>query len=118
MPPTAFSSVDFRFRTTKQYGTDKDSGLAGGVFSMYEPSWAAMAAAQRFPLKGVKTRGWDEGEDAGGGRPWPGAEAMKTNSYHVYEEQNVTEKGVEDVKSGVAHLTEQAFSQYHIRRSE
>ena len=118
VPPTAFSSVDFRFRTTAQYGTDKDSGLAGGVFSMYEPSWAAMAAAQRFPLKGVQTRGWDEGEDAGGGRPWPGAEAMKANSYHVYEEQNVTEKGVEDVKSGVAHLTGQAFSQYHIRKSE
>ena len=118
VPPTVFSAVDFRFRTTKQYGTDKDSGLAGGVFSVYEPSWAAMAEAQRFPLKGVRTRGWDEGEDAAGEQPWPGADAAKANSYRVYKEQNVTEKGVEDVKAGAAHLTDQAFSQYHIRRSE
>jgi len=118
VPPTAFSAVDFRFRTTEQYGTDKNSGVAGGVFSVYEPAWAAMAEAQRELLKPVKTRGWDEGKDSGGQSPWPGTEAIEANSYRVYKEQNVTEKGVEDVQSGVAHLTEQAFSQYHIRRSE
>lgn len=117
VPPTAFSSVDFRFRTTQQYGTDRGSGLAGGVFSMYEPSWAAMAEAQRPPLKGVKLRGWDEGEDAAGECPWPGRDAIKANSYRVYKEQNVSEDGVEDAKSDAALLTEQAFSQYHIRRS-
>jgi len=118
VPPTAFSSVDFRFRTTKQYGTDKDSGLAGGVFSVYEPSWAAMAEAQRTLLKGVRTRGWDEGEDAAGEQPWPGADAAKANSYRTYKEQNLDGRGVEEAKSGTAHLTDQAFSQYHIRRSE
>lgn len=118
VPPTAFSSVDFRFRTTKQYGTDKDSGIVGGVFSVYEPSWAVMAEAQRAPLKGVRTRGWDEGQDAAGEQPWPGADAAKANSYRTYKEQNVTEDGVEEPKDRVAHLTEQAFSQYHIRRSE
>jgi len=118
VPPTAFSQVDFRFRSTKQYGTDKDSGVAGGVFSVYEPSWAAMAEAQRPPLKGIRTRGWDEGEDAAGEQPWPGKDAAKANSYRVYKEQNVTEKGVEDVQGGAAVLTEQAFSRYHIRQSE
>ena len=118
VPPTAFSQVDFRFRNTKQYGTDKDSGVAGGVFSVYEPSWAAMAEAQRPPLKGIRTRGWDEGEDAAGEQPWPGKDAAKANSYRVYKEQNVTEKGVEDVQGGAAVLTEQAFSRYHIRQSE
>jgi hypothetical protein len=118
VPPTAFSQVDFRFRTTKQYGTDKDSGVAGGVFSVYEPSWAAMAEAQRPPLKGIRTRGWDEGADAAEEQPWPGKDAAKANSYRVYKEQNVTERGVEDVQGGVAVLTEQAFSQYHIRQSE
>ena len=118
VPPTAFSSVDFRFRTTKQYGTDKDSGLAGGVFSVYEPSWAAMAEAQRNPLRGVRTRGWDEGEDAAGEQPWPGADAAKANSYRTYKEQNLDGRGVEEAKSDAAHLTDQAFSQYHIRKSE
>lgn len=118
VPPTVFSRVDFRFRTTKEYGTDKDSGVAGGVFSVYEPSWAVMAEAQRKPLKGVRTRKWDEGKDAAGGFPWPGEKAMQSNSYRTYKEQNITEAGVEDAKSGKAHLTQQAFSQYHIRQSE
>lgn len=116
--PRVYSSVDFRFRTTEQYGTEKDSGITGGIFSVYEPAWAAMAEAQRQPLKGVNVRDWDEGKDAADGSPWPGTDAMNRNSYMVYKEQNVSGNGVEDPKSGSAHLTGQPFLQYHIRRTE
>lgn len=121
MPPTAFSKIDFRFRTTEQYGTKQDSGVSGGAFSVYEPSWAAMADAQRQPLDGIKTQAWEEKPDAGkeekAGYPWPGAGAMRESSYCVYREQNMAKNGTEDVKSGKALLTREAFSQYHIRKS-
>jgi hypothetical protein len=117
VPPTVVSSVDFRFRTSEQYGTKQDSGVSGGSFRMYEPAWAVMAEAKRVPLKGIGTRGWDEGEDAGGGSPWPGTDAIQANSYRVYKERNVSNSGVEDAGEGEAHLTEKPFSQYHIRKS-
>ena len=83
---------------------------------MYEPAWAAMAEAQRQPLKKLQTQGWDEGYDAYGESPWPGAKALTENSYITYKEQNVSDKGVEDAKSGSAHLTGQPFLKYHIRK--
>ena len=116
LPPTEFSKVDFRFRTTEQYGTGRDSGVTGGVFSVYEPSWAVMADAQRAPLKRIRTQAWEEKKDASGGYPWPGTEAMTANSYYTYKEQNVTKDGVEDPKSREAHLTQKPFLQYHIRK--
>ena len=118
VPPTVVSRVDFRFRTTEQYGTKSDSGLAGGVFSVYEPSWAVMADAKRPLLKTCQTKAWDEGKDAGDGYPWPGSEAMSGKSYRTYKEQNVGDDGVEDAKSGTAALTEDPFSSYHIRKRD
>lgn len=118
VPPTAFSTVSFRFRTPEQYGTDKDSGISGGAFRIYEPAWAAMAEAKRPTLKGVKTAGWDEGADDDTlGSPWPGASVIKANSYRVYKERNVRNSGVEDAGEREAHLTEKPLSQYHIRKS-
>ena len=116
VPPSAFSQIDFRFRTTKQYGTDKDSGLSGAVFSVYEPSWAMMAEAGRKPLSGCKTDAWDEGKDAVGGYPWPGAEAIAKNSYRTYKEANVAASGVEKAEKSEAGLTDMPFLSYHIRK--
>ena len=115
--PDIISQVDFRFRTTEQYGTSRDSGMAGGVFSVYAPSWAMLAEARRPLMNGCQTQAWDEGKDAAGGFPWPGAEAMQQNSYHTYREQNITEQGLEQVKAGEVELTAEPFSLYHIRRS-
>lgn len=116
IPPTAFSKVDFRFRTTEQYGTRNDSGLAGGVFSVYAPSWAVLADAGRKALSGCTTQAWDEGEDSAGECPWPGKDAMKQKSYRTYKEQNIAGSGIEQVTSGEAGLTDEPFSSYHIRR--
>lgn len=113
-PPTVFSKIDFRYRTSKEYGTDRDSGVAGGQFSVYEPSWAAMAEAGREPLKAVKTKAWEEREDAAGGYPWPGKDAMNS-SYVTYREQNMDQSGVENASSGKATLTAESFMVYHIR---
>ncbi len=116
-PPEVFSKIDFRYRTSKEYGTDKDSGVAGGQFSVYEPSWAAMAEAGREPMKSVKTKAWEEREDEAGGFPWPGKDAMDS-SYVTYREQNVDSSGVETPSSGTAALTPTSFMVYHIRNEQ
>lgn len=116
LPPTVVSQVDFKFRTTAQYGTNVDSGISGGVFSVYEPAWAVLAEAQRKPLDKCEPQAWDEGEDAAGGCPWPGSEAMKQKSYRTYKEQNITGQGLERVETGDVELTDEAFSSYHIRK--
>ena len=116
LPPAVVSSVDFKFRTTKQYGTDVDSGLTGGVFSVYEPSWAMLAEAGRPILDKCKVQSWDESADSDGGLPWPGADAMKQKSYRTYKELNVTKQGIESVKAGEAKLEKAEFSMYHIRK--
>ena len=116
VPPTAFSSVDFKFRTTEQYGTAVDSGIAGGVFSVYAPSWAVMADAGRNSLAGCTTQRWDEGYDDSGECPWPGKKAMEQQSYRSYKEMNVAANGLEEVTGGEAGLTSEPFSSYHIRR--
>lgn len=115
-PASVVSRVDFKFRTTKQYGTDGSAGLAGGVFSVYQPSWAMLAAARRPLLDKCRLQEWDEGKDADGEFPWPGKEAMEQKSYFTYRERNVTRQGLESVKSGETGLTAEAFSSYHIRK--
>lgn len=116
LPPTVFSQVDFKFRTTPQYGTDTDSGLMGGVFSVYEPSWAVLMEASRRIMGGGRASAWDEGTDAIGGYPWPGEQAMLSNTYVTYKEVNITGDGIENAESEKAALTPTGFSSYHIRK--
>lgn len=112
--PENVSTVNFSFRTTEEYGTDTDSGVAGGVFSVYQPSWAVMAEAQRKPLRGVRTGAWEEKPDSEGEFPWPGKAAMQAKSYVTYQERNVNKDGLEEPVSREAQLTPQPFSSYHI----
>lgn len=114
--PENISEIKFGFRVTEEYGTGTDSGVAGGVFSVYQPSWAVMAEAKRKPLQGVRTVAWEEKPDAAGEFPWPGKDAMQAKSYVTYKERNVNKDGLEAPVSHEAQLTPQAFSSYHIRK--
>lgn len=116
-PPTAFSEITFGYRTTVQYRTMVDSGVLGGVFSVYKPAWAVMADSGRELLRSVRTRAWDEGSDSKGEYPWPGREVMEGGSgYITVEEQNLNpDTGEEDAISNTPKLTRGAFSSYHIR---
>lgn len=116
--PENYDLFNFSFRTTEEYGTGTDSGVAGGVFSVYQPSWAAMAEAKRKPLQGVRTVAWEEKPDADGEFPWPGKDAMQAKSYVTYKERNVNKDGLEEPVSHEAQLTPQAFSSYHIRKRD
>ena len=117
--PKVFSEINFTYRTTKQYGTDKDSGLSGQEFKVYEPAWAVMAEAGRPVMKGCATRSWDEGKDEMDERPWPGKEAFESNGYVITKEQNITSDGNEtDKPKGESVLTGTAFSRYHIRQQK
>lgn len=113
-----FSKVDFSYRTDSQYGTDRDSGVLGGVFSVYQPSWAVMAEARRKPMQAVRTGAWEEKPDGAGEFPWPGKAAMQGQSYVTYRELNIRSDGTEDPKQRKAQLTAQAFSSYHIRKQD
>lgn len=117
--PKVFSEINFTYRTTKQYGTDKDSGLSGKEFKVYEPSWAVMADAGRPVMKGCATRDWDEGKDDKDERPWPGKEAFDGKGYVTAKEQNIESDGNEkDTPEGASVLTGTAFSGYHIRQQK
>jgi hypothetical protein len=116
-PPKVFSKIDFKYRTSKEYGTDKDSGVSGKQFSVYEPSWAVMADAGRTLMQSVKTKAWEEKQDSDGGYPWPGKDAMGS-SYVTYQEKNVNKNGVEEPKESKPTLTAKSFMVYHIREKQ
>ena len=113
--PKVIAQIDFRYRTTEQYGTQTDSGVSGGEFHVYQPSWVCLADRRPW-MKSCKTKSWGADEvDAGGGMPWPGKEAMGGGAYVTFQEKNIQEKGIEDAKSREAVLTPTGFSSYHIR---
>lgn len=118
MEPSTFSEVEFKFRTSEQYGTVSDSGISGGVFSVYQASWAAMAEAGVAPLGGLSLTAWDEEPDEDGEYPWPGKGAIE-GGYVTYEQRNVGPDGLENpgsyYESGRAELTHTGFLSYHIR---
>ena len=117
--PKVFSEINFTYRTTQQYGTSVDSGISGGEFRVYEPSWSVMAEAGRPTLKGCTTTRWDEGKDDNDERPWPGKEAFDGKGYVIAKEQNVDTDGTEkEVPFGASVLTSVAFSGYHIRQAK
>ena len=117
--PKVFSEINFTYRTTQQYGTSVDSGLSGGEFRVYEPSWSVMAEAGQPTLKGCTTTRWDEGKDDNDERPWPGKEAFDGKGYVIAKEQNVDTDGTEkEVPFGASVLTSVAFSGYHIRQAK
>lgn len=115
--PRVFSQIDFRYRTTQQYGTDRDSGISGGSFSVYEPSWVALTEAGRKLMQACRLRAWDEGTDAEGEYPWPGKSAMQGSAYITFRERNTDGNGIEKAVSHEAQLTPTSFNSYHIRQS-
>lgn len=112
-PPTAFSEIAFGYRTTKQYGTDRPSGLTAKVFSVYQPAWVNLAGKDRPWMGSLKAKAWDEGKDGRSEMPWPGKDAG--SAYLTFKERNVDEKGLEDPQKADLALTPEAFSSYHIR---
>lgn len=119
----------FKFRSSKECGTDKSWEIKGGNdFMLYQPFWVQMKKKFETLKDDIDTQEFDDHEQLwkdDTGAPWPGKDAVKEGKYAKLAQDepiNLDEDGFnkarKEIKNESAVTTVKLFTGYQIRKEK